>query len=217
MTRKLDLDLKALAVEIPVLPAFADIDRIEFLREIARFIAKRARLREKFYKDHHKPSELEAALDQTLNATNCLIARLSGFDSFARIMDAPSEVFAEVVMSLPEQRQPAAIKFLVGASAQSKKIAEIAAAAQVLHDLVVDHLNQAAIPKPDVRSDIMRQEFLKLAVEVWVILTNKPAGRSKDGPFIRFAAGLWLEGDMPIIEEHELAARLGQTFQRMKI
>lgn len=211
MSRKLEFEPR----DIPLLPEFAGINQAEYLREIALQIANRSRIREQYYKDHAKATELDTALDQAQRATSRLLARLSGMDDLAMMMDGPDETMAAAVISLPEKHRQSGIRMLLGLRVQSKDLADIATVAEALHNLIKRYNDHTT--GPNVRADILRQEFLKQAAEAWTLLTGKRAGKTKGaGPFIRFAAWLWKTGEMDPIEG-DLAERLGETFQRIKI
>lgn len=214
-----DLTLADIAAKAPILPAYSDVDRVELLDGIAQLIGRRAELRAKFYREAAEPSELRTALIEAERGTANLMASLADMAGVLDIKDNPDEALAEAILVLPDERRESGIKFALAVRRQAEQLAAIGAAAASLSKLVSDFLGQMDMELPDVRANAVQQEFLGQAADAWTMLTGKPAGKSKKGkggPFIRFAAALWLAASMPTIPEDELIERLGNTFQKMR-
>lgn len=210
-----DLMIAAIAAECPWLPEFADLDRTEFLREIAALVKQRAQLRAEFYRSIGEPSELTSVLADAQRATARLAGQLADAGQLARLLDGSDEEFAKAVIALPSARRGAGIQMLVGAQWQSQQLAKIAEAAAALNGLIGEYRGQTEVAGPNIRAEVLRQEFVRQAAEAWKLLTGKRAGKSKDGPFLRFASALWLAAEMPHLGE-DPREKLGTTFQRLK-
>lgn len=203
-----DLTLASIAAAGTWLPQFHGTPMVEFLQHLALLLAKRAQLRVRSYEIEGFHEEI-AALKS---------ARKAAFNLRSVLGDTPV-IDANVIDKKPldklsSRHRAVANEFMTALETQSTALAEIAAQAARLHELIdAFHAGLGAAPYPS-QAEALRHEFISAAKDAWIILTGSPPRKSRRGPFVRFAAAMWIAGDLDDLGE-DPAAKLGPTIERL--
>lgn len=194
--RHKDLTLAAVAAELPWREELRRFASAQALALAIKNLAFRAR-------QWAEPLDPEgagalAALISAQEASGSLVHELDNVEAVAAAASDP------VANALP---------LLNAVAPQARGLAEIAAAARVLEELISDFRGRFSIAPPQGREDHLRRAFIVLAADVWETLTGDWPKASRKGPFVRFCAMAWIENDMPDLGE-DPSEPIGASIER---
>lgn len=193
--RHKDLTLAAVAAELPWREELRRFASAQALALAIKNLAFRAR-------QWAAPLDPEgagalAALISAQEASRSLVHELGNVEAVAAVSDP-------VANALP---------FLNVVAQQARGLAEIAAAARVLEELISDFRGRFSTSPPQGREDHLRRAFIVSAADVWETLTGHWPKASRKGPFVRFCAMAWIENDMPDLGE-DPSEPIGASIER---